>query len=210
MPYHLLRHSFGAPVRGSDLDCMVFRQILANSFDVGSDLTILELENDKIKVCYGALIRTCRMVTGKRAPWSFQRAVIPRLRAMRPVRIDVGVHLAGVGVAAACEAPAAAEVWRHWANPVVGGRWQRTQRLYMKKRLFGSVACPFFFTSNGMDADTRASKSKEKKNATPYPYVDAGKMGAMSFVDEGSSYSWVPIVPVKRGKLSVICLMVNC
>lgn len=36
--------------------------------------------------------RTCKTVTGIRTPWSFHRAVIPRFRAMRPVRIEFGVH----------------------------------------------------------------------------------------------------------------------
>jgi hypothetical protein len=31
-------------------------------------------------------------VTGIRTPWSFQMAVIPRLRAISPVRIEFGVH----------------------------------------------------------------------------------------------------------------------
>lgn len=36
---------------------------------------------------------TCRTVTGTRAPVSSHTAVIPRFRAMRPVRIEFGVHL---------------------------------------------------------------------------------------------------------------------
>jgi hypothetical protein len=39
--------------------------------------------------------RTWRTVTGYRAPWSSHIEVIPRLRAMRPVRTEVGVHFAG-------------------------------------------------------------------------------------------------------------------
>jgi hypothetical protein len=39
---------------------------------------------------------TCSTVTGTRAPWLSHIAVIPRLRAIRPVRIELGVHLAGV------------------------------------------------------------------------------------------------------------------
>ena len=31
-------------------------------------------------------------MTGIRTPWSFQRAVIPRLRAISPVRMEFGVH----------------------------------------------------------------------------------------------------------------------
>ena len=31
-------------------------------------------------------------MTGIRTPWSFQRAVIPRLRAITPVRMEFGVH----------------------------------------------------------------------------------------------------------------------
>lgn len=43
-----------------------------------------------------ANLLTCNTVTGTRAPWSSHIAVIPRLRAMRPVRIEFGVHLADV------------------------------------------------------------------------------------------------------------------
>lgn len=35
---------------------------------------------------------TCRIVTGTLTPWSFQMAVIPRLRAISPVRIELAVH----------------------------------------------------------------------------------------------------------------------
>jgi hypothetical protein len=40
-------------------------------------------------------------VTGIRTPWSFQRAVIPRLRAITPVRMEFGVHFDGA--ASGCE-----------------------------------------------------------------------------------------------------------
>lgn len=46
---------------------------------------------------------TWSTVTGSRAPWSFHTAVIPRLRAIRPVRIESGVHFATRGVASADE-----------------------------------------------------------------------------------------------------------
>lgn len=35
-------------------------------------------------------------MTGIRTPWSFQMAVIPRLRAISPVRMEFGVHFDGV------------------------------------------------------------------------------------------------------------------
>lgn len=38
------------------------------------------------------MLPTCKTVTGIRTPWSFQSAVIPRLRAIRPVRIEFGLH----------------------------------------------------------------------------------------------------------------------
>lgn len=38
-----------------------------------------------------------RTVTGIRAPWSVHKEVMPRLRAMTPVRIEFGVHLGGGG-----------------------------------------------------------------------------------------------------------------
>ena len=34
-------------------------------------------------------------MTGIRTPWSFQMAVIPRLRAISPVRMEFGVHFGG-------------------------------------------------------------------------------------------------------------------
>ena len=34
-------------------------------------------------------------MTGIRTPWSFQRAVIPRLRAISPVLMEFGVHFDG-------------------------------------------------------------------------------------------------------------------
>lgn len=40
-------------------------------------------------------------MTGIRTPWSFQRAVIPRLRAITPVRMEFGVHFDGA--ASGCE-----------------------------------------------------------------------------------------------------------
>ena len=40
-------------------------------------------------------------MTGIRTPWSFQRAVIPRLRVITPVRMEFGVHFDGV--ASGCE-----------------------------------------------------------------------------------------------------------
>lgn len=42
--------------------------------------------------------RTWSTVTGKRAPCSSHMAVIPRLRAMTPVRIEFGVHFAATAV----------------------------------------------------------------------------------------------------------------
>ena len=41
-------------------------------------------------------------MTGIRTPWSFQRAVIPRLRAITPVRMEFGVHFGG-DAASGCE-----------------------------------------------------------------------------------------------------------
>lgn len=38
------------------------------------------------------MLSTWRTVTGKRTPWSFHIAVIPRFRAMTPVRIEPGDH----------------------------------------------------------------------------------------------------------------------
>jgi predicted NBD/HSP70 family sugar kinase len=40
------------------------------------------------------IFQTWRIVTGNRAPWSSHIAVIPRLRAMTPVRIEFGAHFA--------------------------------------------------------------------------------------------------------------------
>lgn len=62
------------------------------SLSLGSSLTAI-YEN-KRNVHTNPL--TCSTVTGTRAPWSSHIAVIPRLRAISPVRIEFGVHLVDV------------------------------------------------------------------------------------------------------------------
>ena len=50
--------------------------------------TSCQIQTDKIPKA-----RTCSTVTGYRAPCSSHIAVIPRLRAIKPVRIELGVHV---------------------------------------------------------------------------------------------------------------------
>ena len=54
------------------------------------------------KICEEETRHTCRTVTGTLTPLSSYMLVIPRFRAMRPVRIEFGVHFGAavvVGVA---------------------------------------------------------------------------------------------------------------
>lgn len=73
---------------------MVLGVISSDSVNIGSDLAIFELSLlervARSKVV--KILHTCSTVTGSLAPWSFQSTVIPRLRAMTPVRIELGVH----------------------------------------------------------------------------------------------------------------------
>jgi hypothetical protein len=55
---------------------------------------------DKVSALCGSyntrgLLLTCRTVTGNLTPLSSHKATIPRFRAIRPVRIDIGVHFRG-------------------------------------------------------------------------------------------------------------------
>ena len=73
-----------------------------------------------------------------RTPWSFHNAVIPRLRAMTPVRMEFGVHeedatsvRTGVSsdVAVTAEAFATVVVWTARASSAVGRRPTSAQNL---------------------------------------------------------------------------------
>ena len=51
------------------------------------------------RITHGKAKHTCRTVTGTLTPLSSYMLVIPRFRAMRPVRIEFGVHLGAAFVA---------------------------------------------------------------------------------------------------------------
>lgn len=93
---HLLGSRLLRTVARSDLHCVVFRFVCTNRLDIRSDLAVLQLHDNSNQDCSHKYIcsRTCRTVTGSRAPLSSHITVIPRLRAMRPVRIEFGVHFA--------------------------------------------------------------------------------------------------------------------
>jgi hypothetical protein len=81
------------------LHSMVLRLVLSYGGDISGHLTIFKLSYMRTTTeVRGNKLRTWRTVTGKRAPCSSHIAVIPRFRAMTPVRMQVGVHFATVGV----------------------------------------------------------------------------------------------------------------
>lgn len=79
------------------------------------------------------IMHTCRTVTGNLTPWSSHIAVTPRLRAIRPVRTEVGVHFAveaatkGLPVGFLITAVCACRMYFE------GGRWLRAQCLSMTR-----------------------------------------------------------------------------
>jgi hypothetical protein len=76
---------------------MVHRVVSADGLDVRSDLTIFKLPSLSTRPKRTHIKRlTWRTVTGYRAPWLSHIAVIPRLRAIIPVLIEFGVHLATI------------------------------------------------------------------------------------------------------------------
>lgn len=85
---------------------MIYSVVSSSGLDISSDLTVFKLIN--ISVIHVIFLNTqntfltWRTVTGIRTPWSFQRAVIPRLRAITPVRMEFGVHFDGAS-ASGCE-----------------------------------------------------------------------------------------------------------
>lgn len=95
---HLESCCFRRTVGCSHLYSVIYTVIPPHCFYIGRNLTVLELlravlvtvEEDSEQN-----LRTCKTVTGIRTPWSFHIAVIPRLRAIRPVRIEFGVHFLG-------------------------------------------------------------------------------------------------------------------
>jgi hypothetical protein len=99
MTSHLLGRILVRLVRSSYLHSVIFRIVFAYCLNVCCHLTMLELtiSNSQSMLTRCSLLRerTWRTVTGYRAPWSSHIDVIPRLRAMRPVRTEVGVHFAG-------------------------------------------------------------------------------------------------------------------
>jgi hypothetical protein len=67
--------------------------------NVSSHLAVFQLRKTRqSSYHFNRKQHTCSTVTGIRVPWSFQMEVIPRLRAMTPVRIEFAVHLVEVGV----------------------------------------------------------------------------------------------------------------
>ena len=96
MAEHLFRRRLDGPVRGGNLHSMILRLVLSDGGDVSSHLTIFELSY--MRTSYWSEekwgLRTWRTVTGKRAPCWSHIAVMPRFRAMTPVRTECGVHFA--------------------------------------------------------------------------------------------------------------------
>ena len=68
---------------------------------------------------------------GNLAPWSFHNAVIPRLRAIRPVRKEFGVHFGGDWVSIAAEVLSGAAECMNLLESHIGGRrpWQSNMAL---------------------------------------------------------------------------------
>lgn len=93
VPEHGLSGSLLRTVRGGNLDGMVLRVVISDGLHVCGHLTILKLLAVSSDYNKRDNPRTWRTVTGCRAPWSSYMAVIPRFRAIRPVRIEFGVHL---------------------------------------------------------------------------------------------------------------------
>ena len=58
---------------------------------LGSSLADSDL-SEHFSQINGKSLLTCKTVTGNLTPWSSHNATMPRFRAMRPVRMDVGVH----------------------------------------------------------------------------------------------------------------------
>ena len=95
MAQHLSRRRLGGPIRGGNLYSMILRFVLSGGGDISSHLTIFELPHMRTAtVAKKVGLRTWRTVTGKRAPCWSHIAVMPRFRAMTPVRTDFGVHFA--------------------------------------------------------------------------------------------------------------------
>ena len=96
MPHHLSRSCLAGPVGSSNLDSMVFCLIRSDGFNVCCDLAILQLRRKhartQVNHAHEKVKRTCRTVTGTLTPLSSYMLVIPRFRAMRPVRIEFGDH----------------------------------------------------------------------------------------------------------------------
>ncbi len=95
MAEHLLGGILQGPVRRGHLDCVVLRLVVPNGLDIRGNLTVLQLykpfcspscEDQKFE-------HTWRTVTGNLTPWLSHITVIPLLRAMRPVRTEVGVQV---------------------------------------------------------------------------------------------------------------------
>lgn len=97
MAEHLIRLSLRRSVCSSDLDRVILGVVAADGFYVCGYLAVFELE----QAFKGEATRNRRVgfawrtVTGMRAPWSVHRTVMPRFRAMTPVRIEFGVHFGG-------------------------------------------------------------------------------------------------------------------
>jgi hypothetical protein len=91
---------------------MILRLVLSDGGDISSHLTIFELSYMRTELPKRESgLRTWRTVTGKRAPCWSHIAVMPRFRAMTPVRTEFVVHFA------------TAEVEGSAASALVTGLW---------------------------------------------------------------------------------------
>jgi hypothetical protein len=133
---------------------VVLGVVPAHGFYVRGYLAVLELEclfkvgSTRNKGTANAW----RTVTGIRAPWSVHREVIPRFRAMTPVRIEFGVHLGGAAgsagdaeLLAAGDARFAPEECRRRTEAASGGLSANAQSFSMEgnKMCLGEFECVF-------------------------------------------------------------------
>lgn len=97
MTQHLVRFRFRRSIRRADLDCMILGAVPAHGLYVRRYLAMLELDFHSVPARRVKTDRIAwRTVTGRRSPWSDHKTVMPRFRAMTPVRIEFGDHLGGV------------------------------------------------------------------------------------------------------------------
>ena len=112
MAQHLSRRRLSGPVRGGDLHSMILRLVLPGGGNISSHLTIFELPYMRTATRARKVeLRTWRTVTGKRAPCWSHIAVMPRFRAMTPVRTEFGVHFAAAEVDDSAASAFVTTVW---------------------------------------------------------------------------------------------------